>query len=102
MTQGFTLGKLLVEGTVTDVNVRTGKSKTTGNPYRMESVFVPGRRSVFEVLLPDELQGRVRQGDSITAEVSPQVYQGDVSYRLDLMLEHIDAAGEVVAQAATV
>lgn len=87
------LGKLLIEGTVTDGSVRQGTNDR--GPWRMESVFVPSKRDVFEVNLGDDWAGKVKVGDFLTVEVAPRVYQQRVTYGITDMIELVGEDGSV-------
>lgn len=89
------LGKLIVEGPVTDVSIREGVSRRTGQPYRMVTGYVVHRRGAFALSITEELEGRIAQGDFLTASVTPEVFNGDVTFRIAEVMELVDESGEV-------
>lgn len=76
------LGDLIVTGRIAAIDVREGKSRATGNPYRIVTAYIPSKRMTIPVTLGESLQD-LEEGDDVQLIVVPSEYNGSVQFRSD-------------------
>lgn len=74
---GALLGRLVVLGTVADIEVRKGEKN--GNAWSIRTAFIPLMREVIRVQIPDDIH--VELGQKVAWVVSPSVFNGRMEFR---------------------
>lgn len=72
------LAKLVLFGTVTDMQERTGVKD--GRSWRIVTAYLVGPRTAYAVTLADDLVPLLRTGENVALEVYGRVYNGRVDY----------------------